>query len=125
MGESDDELVDVVFALRELDPDWLPVNFLIPFEGTRRPAAARFTCAACSVTWSGCAAAGPTPMIVLPQGAGPDPLEDHFAEREWVPRPGPAFVMTAEVADIPASGLRRKPTRTHGAFSPVWFSLRL
>ena len=34
MGETDTELVDVVFALRELDPDSVPVNFLIPFEGT-------------------------------------------------------------------------------------------
>jgi len=34
MGETDDELIDVVFALRELDPDSVPVNFLIPFEGT-------------------------------------------------------------------------------------------
>ncbi|MFD0024282.1 biotin synthase BioB [Streptomyces sp. NPDC058382] len=34
MGESDVDLVDVVFALRELDPDSVPVNFLIPFEGT-------------------------------------------------------------------------------------------
>ena len=43
------------------------------------------------------------PMIVLPQGAAPDPLERLLAERSWVPRPGPAFVMTADVADIPAS----------------------
>jgi biotin synthase len=34
MGETDTELVDVAFALRELDPDSVPVNFLIPFEGT-------------------------------------------------------------------------------------------
>jgi biotin synthase len=34
MGESDEDLVDVVFALRELDPDSVPVNFLIPMEGT-------------------------------------------------------------------------------------------
>ncbi|MFD6993787.1 biotin synthase BioB [Streptomyces sp. NPDC059943] len=34
MGESDADLVDVVFGLRELDPDSVPVNFLIPFEGT-------------------------------------------------------------------------------------------
>jgi biotin synthase len=34
MGESDDDLVDVVYSLRELDPDSVPVNFLIPFEGT-------------------------------------------------------------------------------------------
>jgi len=43
------------------------------------------------------------PMIVLPQGAAPEPLEDLLAERSWVPRPGPAFVMTADIADIPAS----------------------
>ncbi|NJP46407.1 biotin synthase BioB [Actinacidiphila epipremni] len=34
MGESDEDLVDVVFGLRALDPDSVPVNFLIPFEGT-------------------------------------------------------------------------------------------
>lgn len=34
MGESDEDLVDVVFSLRELDPDSVPVNFLIPMEGT-------------------------------------------------------------------------------------------
>jgi biotin synthase len=34
MGESDEDLIDVAFALRELDPDSVPVNFLIPFEGT-------------------------------------------------------------------------------------------
>jgi biotin synthase len=34
MGETGEDLVDVAFALRELDPDSVPVNFLIPFEGT-------------------------------------------------------------------------------------------
>src|SRR5579859_1064457 len=34
MGESDEDLIDVAFALRALDPDSVPVNFLIPFEGT-------------------------------------------------------------------------------------------
>jgi biotin synthase len=34
LGESDADLADAVFALRELDPDSVPVNFLIPFEGT-------------------------------------------------------------------------------------------
>jgi biotin synthase len=34
MGESDEDVVSVAFALRELDPDSVPVNFLIPFEGT-------------------------------------------------------------------------------------------
>ncbi|MEV7435974.1 biotin synthase BioB [Streptomyces griseoviridis] len=34
MGETDEDLVDVVFALRALDPDSVPVNFLIPMEGT-------------------------------------------------------------------------------------------
>ncbi|MFF1613817.1 biotin synthase BioB [Amycolatopsis sp. NPDC058278] len=34
MGESDDDVIDVALALRELDPDSVPVNFLIPFAGT-------------------------------------------------------------------------------------------
>jgi biotin synthase len=34
MGETDDDVVDVAFALRELRPDSVPVNFLIPIEGT-------------------------------------------------------------------------------------------
>ncbi|ALG06558.1 biotin synthase BioB [Kibdelosporangium phytohabitans] len=34
MGESDSDIVDLAVALRELDPDSVPVNFLIPFEGT-------------------------------------------------------------------------------------------
>jgi biotin synthase len=34
MGESDADLVDLVFALRELGVDSVPVNFLIPFRGT-------------------------------------------------------------------------------------------
>jgi biotin synthase len=34
MGESEDELVDVAFRLHELRPDSVPVNFLMPFEGT-------------------------------------------------------------------------------------------
>jgi biotin synthase len=34
MGETDEQLADVAFALRELDPDSVPVNFLIPFQGT-------------------------------------------------------------------------------------------
>ncbi|MFJ8766651.1 biotin synthase BioB [Streptomyces clavifer] len=34
MGETDADLVDVVFSLRGLDPDSVPVNFLIPIEGT-------------------------------------------------------------------------------------------
>lgn len=34
MGERDEDLVDVVFSLRELNPDSVPVNFLIPIEGT-------------------------------------------------------------------------------------------
>jgi len=46
------------------------------------------------------------PMIVVPgvlhEGAPPGPLENLLAERGWLPRPGPAFVMTAAIADIPA-----------------------
>ncbi|MCW0214820.1 MAG: biotin synthase BioB [Pseudonocardia sp.] len=34
MGESDDELIDAIFALRDLASDSIPVNFLMPFDGT-------------------------------------------------------------------------------------------
>jgi biotin synthase len=34
MGEGDDDIVDVAFALRALEPDSVPVNFLIPIDGT-------------------------------------------------------------------------------------------
>ncbi|MDY6055993.1 biotin synthase BioB [Micrococcus sp.] len=34
MGETHEQLVEAVFALRELDSDSIPVNFLMPFDGT-------------------------------------------------------------------------------------------
>lgn len=34
MGESDEQLVEAIFALRELGVDSVPVNFLLPFDGT-------------------------------------------------------------------------------------------
>ncbi|MGI9578238.1 MAG: biotin synthase BioB, partial [Microthrixaceae bacterium] len=34
MGESDDDIVEVAYALRDLDPDSVPINFLIPIDGT-------------------------------------------------------------------------------------------
>jgi biotin synthase len=34
MGESDDDIVDVALALRGLEPDSVPINFLIPIDGT-------------------------------------------------------------------------------------------
>jgi biotin synthase len=34
MDESDEEIIDLAFDLRKLDPDSVPINFLIPFEGT-------------------------------------------------------------------------------------------
>ena len=34
MGETDQEVVDVAFSLRELEPASVPVNFLMPFPGT-------------------------------------------------------------------------------------------
>lgn len=34
MGETDEEIVDLAFALRTLEPDSVPINFLIPFAGT-------------------------------------------------------------------------------------------
>ncbi|QQS01981.1 MAG: biotin synthase BioB [Austwickia sp.] len=40
LGESDEQLVDVAFALRDLGVDSVPVNFLLPFEGTPLGAAA-------------------------------------------------------------------------------------
>lgn len=35
LGESDEQLVEALLALRELDSDSIPVNFLMPFDGTR------------------------------------------------------------------------------------------
>ncbi len=34
MGETDDEVIDAVFALRQIGSDSIPINFLIPFDGT-------------------------------------------------------------------------------------------
>jgi biotin synthase len=34
MGETDDEVIDTIFALRALESDSIPVNFLMPFDGT-------------------------------------------------------------------------------------------
>ena len=34
MGEGDDDIVSVAFALRDVDADSIPVNFLYPIEGT-------------------------------------------------------------------------------------------
>jgi biotin synthase len=67
MGESDDEVIDALFALRELASESIPVNFLMPFDGTplagtklltplhclRILALARFTCPAKEVRMAG------------------------------------------------------------------------
>jgi len=34
MGETDEEIVETAYALRELDADSIPVNFLVPIPGT-------------------------------------------------------------------------------------------
>ena len=34
LGESDEQLVEALFALRDLGADSVPVNFLMPFDGT-------------------------------------------------------------------------------------------
>ena len=34
LGETDEQLVEALFALKELDADSIPVNFLMPFDGT-------------------------------------------------------------------------------------------
>ncbi len=41
MGESDEDIVEVAFALREVGADSIPVNFLIPIDGT--PLAGRWS----------------------------------------------------------------------------------
>jgi N-acetylglutamate synthase len=41
------------------------------------------------------------PMIAIPEIPG-NPLDNHLSERAWVLRPAPAFVMTADVAEMPA-----------------------
>jgi biotin synthase len=67
MGETDDELIDAILALRDLDSDSIPVNFLMPFDGTplagtweltplrclRILALARFACPATEVRMAG------------------------------------------------------------------------
>ena len=67
MGESDDELIDAIFALREIGSESIPVNFLMPFDGTpladtwlldprrclRILALARFACPAAEVRMAG------------------------------------------------------------------------
>ena len=34
LGESDEQLVEALFALKALDSDSIPINFLMPFDGT-------------------------------------------------------------------------------------------
>lgn len=34
MGESDDQIIEAIFALRALGADSIPINFLVPFDGT-------------------------------------------------------------------------------------------
>ncbi|HJQ05435.1 MAG TPA: biotin synthase BioB, partial [Nocardioides sp.] len=34
LGETDEQLAEALFALKELDSDSIPVNFLMPFDGT-------------------------------------------------------------------------------------------
>lgn len=34
LGETDEQLVEALFALRELGADSIPINFLVPFDGT-------------------------------------------------------------------------------------------
>lgn len=34
LGERDDQIIEALFALKDLDSDWIPINFLVPFDGT-------------------------------------------------------------------------------------------
>ncbi len=36
LGESDEQIVEALFALKELESDSIPINFLVPFDGTIR-----------------------------------------------------------------------------------------
>ncbi|MHA7268747.1 biotin synthase BioB [Arthrobacter sp. HLT1-20] len=47
MGETHAQLIDAVFALRELESDSIPVNFLMPFDGTPLEGTWLLTPAAC------------------------------------------------------------------------------
>jgi biotin synthase len=47
MGESDDDIIDLAFALRKLKVDSLPVNFLHPIEGTPLESRRELTPARC------------------------------------------------------------------------------
>jgi biotin synthase len=47
MGENDDDVIDLAFALRDLEVDSLPVNFLIPIPGTPLAACRELTPARC------------------------------------------------------------------------------
>jgi biotin synthase len=67
MGESDDDVIDAIFALRDLGSDSIPINFLMPFDGTpladtwlltpmrclRILALARFACPATEIRLAG------------------------------------------------------------------------
>ena len=67
MGESDDEVIDAIFALRQIGSDSIPINFLIPFDGTplagtwtldprrclRILALARFACPSAEIRMAG------------------------------------------------------------------------
>ena len=35
MGETNEDIIDMAFALREIDADSIPINFLHPIKGTK------------------------------------------------------------------------------------------
>ncbi|MCP2252192.1 biotin synthase [Prauserella aidingensis] len=47
LGETDEQLVEALFALKELGSDSIPVNFLMPFEGTPMAGTWQLTPARC------------------------------------------------------------------------------
>lgn len=67
MGESNEQIIEAIFALRTLDADSIPINFLVPFDGTpmegrwdltpahclRIVALARFACPTAAVRLAG------------------------------------------------------------------------
>jgi biotin synthase len=83
MGESDEEVIDTLFALRALGSESIPVNFLMPFDGTplagtrlltplrclRILALARFTCPDREIRMAGGRGPGVAPSLAAVAGA--------------------------------------------------------
>jgi len=66
MGESDEDVVNLAFDLLKLNPDSVPINFLIPFAGT--PMSGNSLPSAASEYWPSIDSSSPTLKFELPAG---------------------------------------------------------